>query len=57
MNITIKFNTDNESFSNFDNEIDFVLYQLGRKLKSYELTRNIIDSNGNSIGYYQKKLN
>jgi len=57
MNITIKFNTDNDSFSNFDNEIDFVLYQLGLKLKSYELTGNIIDSNGNSIGYYQKKLN
>jgi len=57
MNITIKFNTDNDSFSNFNNEIDFVLYQLGRKLKSYELTGNIIDSNGNSVGYYQKKLN
>ena len=57
MNITIKFNTDNGSFSNFDNEIDFVLYQLGQKLKNYELTGNIIDSNGNSVGYYQKKLN
>jgi hypothetical protein len=48
MNITIKFNTDNAAFEDFESEINFIFEQIKKKISHGN--RSIIDSNGNTVG-------
>ena len=60
MKMVIEFDCDNAAFES-NTEIGWILRKLANKMEDYddnqEVSGAIIDSNGNSVGYYSRLNN
>ena len=53
MTITIKINTENDAFRNFDMQINKILENAGKKIRRYQHSPTdfkLLDFNGNTVG-------
>jgi len=58
MNITIKINTDNGAFNDFDMQINRILENAGKKIRRYQHSPTdfkLLDFNGNAVGTLKMK--